>query len=204
MNDSNFISPSEAHNCYRALANGVAAAEFFNNPRHGHTQDVWCAVKFALAYEKNVGPCKVRLEPHNNDIDADFELSVDNAIYPFQTTEALEAGRRRGSEYKKPDRDPGPRSADWSPGTEQVPILVKKAITHKISKSYARVSELNLLVYMNIRAWEYNIDRIRSEVAELIIPFASVWLISSAGICTLVPHPKLGKLPYWVAAEDFE
>lgn len=204
MTNDNFISPAEACTQYRALADEVDAATFFNNPIHSHTQDVWCAAKFALSFEKNICPCAVRLEPSSYDIDADFELKVNDVVYPFQTTEALEPDRKRGHEYKDPNRDMGPRHADWSAGTEMVPLVVRKAIERKISKSYARANELNLLVKVNVRAWKYDINAIRSAVSDLIIPFASVWLLSGHGLCTLFSHPMLGALPLWVQAADWD
>jgi len=93
MNDD-FLSPAEACAQYRALSDGVDAVTFFNDPHHSHTQDVWCAAKFALSFENHIGPCSVRLVPSSYDIDADFELKVNDVIYPFQSTEAT---RKSGS-----------------------------------------------------------------------------------------------------------
>jgi len=204
MLDSSFLTPTEALLLYKKTMDGVDAAEFFRDPAHGKSQDIWMAVKFALSYESIFGPCKVNPEPSRLDIDADFEILVDEQIHPFQSTEALEPDRRRGDEYSNANQNFGMREADWSSGSLLVPKVVRNSIELKISKHYARACDLNLLIKINVRAWEYNLADINSAVRSLQIPFKSVWLLSGAGICSLIPHPELGNLPQWVQAADWD
>lgn len=176
--------PDELLERYRSIRNATTTEAFFRDPAHKKTQEMWCAAHFARGYEKTYGECFVWISDEDEQTDVDFELELNGVRHPFQVTELMEPGRRRGDEYR--DGESGKtRLEDWGPGTESGPSWVRDAIERKVRKRYAAAGKLNLLVYANFPAYEQRYDRIAAECDEASKNFASVWLLNGNTICCI-------------------
>lgn len=176
--------PDELLDRYRTIRDATTTEAFFRDPAHKKTQEMWCAAHFARGYEKHYGECFVWISDSDEQTDADFELEVRRVCHPFQITELMQPGRRRGDEYR------GGESGktfleDWGPGTANGPMWVREAIERKAKKRYAAARKLDLLVYVNFPAYEQRFDRISKECEEAAKQFASVWLLNGNAICCI-------------------
>jgi len=176
--------PNELLGRYRAIREATSTEAFFRDPAHKKTQEMWCAAHFSRGYEKHYGECFVLISDRDEQTDSDFELEERRTRHPFQVTELMEPGRRRGDEYRGGESD---RTIleDWSPGTKNGPIWIRRAIERKVKKRYAGARGLNLLVYLNFPAYEQRCDRIAEECEEAAEHFASVWLLNGNAICCI-------------------
>jgi len=113
--------PEQIIEKYRAIVGDTTDEEFFRRPHHQKTQELWCAGHFALGFEKHIGPCTVLIGDRDEQTDADFVLEWNGESLPFQITEVMEPGRRRGDEYRD-GAIPPVRSDDWSRGSEHGPL----------------------------------------------------------------------------------
>jgi hypothetical protein len=155
-------TPDELLTKYRTIRNQITTEEFFRSPEHKKTQEMWCAAHFARAYNQYVAPCAVLISDEDEQTDADFFLDIGGKSYPFQVTELMEPGRRRGDEYCG-GGSAKTQDEDWSEGTARGPVWVRAAIERKLRKKYAGTVHLNLLVYLNFAAYEQQYEDIRSE-----------------------------------------
>src|SRR3954451_20887715 len=145
--------PDELLTKYRIIRDQITTEEFFRSPKHKKTQEMWCAAHFARAYNQYVAPCTVLIADKDEQTHADFYMDTEGKLYPFQVTELMEPGRRRGDEYRG-GASGRTQDEEWSEGTEQGPAWVRSAIERKLLKRYAGTADLNLLVYLNFRAYE--------------------------------------------------
>lgn len=191
------FTPSELLVHYQSLRDDVSSRDFFNNPEHSKTQEIWCAAQFGLGYQAHISECQIRLEDEDAQTEVDFELLVSNRTFPFQITEVQELGRRRGDEYKKEDKNANWRNNDGLSGTDNNPILIKSAIDKKAKKLYANSKNLNLLVYVNLAtSTNYDISSTKKESLESLDNFASVWLfLDIMAICSLKGNREIGFIP---------
>ena len=61
---------------------------------------MWCAAHFARGYERRYGECYVWISDEDEQTDADFHLEIAGIRHPFQVTELMQPGRRRGDECR--------------------------------------------------------------------------------------------------------
>jgi hypothetical protein len=190
-------TPDELLDRYRGIRNQITTEEFFRSPKHKKTQEMWCAAHFARAYNQYVAPCAVLISNEDEQIDADFFLEVGGTRYPFQVTELMEPGRRRGDEYRGGGAE-RTRDEDWSEGTEHGPAWIRTAIELKNKKKYAGAATLNLLVYLNFAAYEQAYEGIQAECAQAAPGFASVWLLNGNALCCIHQNPELRAFQGWM------
>lgn len=189
--------PDELLEKYQAIRVRATDQEFFRAPKHKKTQEMWCAAHFARGYEKHFAPCFVYIAESDEQTEADFDLEIAGVRYPFQITELMEPGRRRGDEYRA-----GPSGKttleDWTEGTEKGAAWVREAIERKVQKHYSSAFQLNLLVYLNFRAYEQQFNMIKAECEAAAQHFAAVWLLNGNAICCIRTSPRFRVTRGWL------
>lgn len=189
-------SPAELIQKHEALRKSVSSSEFFRSPRHKKSQEEWCAAQFSQAYDRHFSPCAVQIEVPDPQNEVDFYLEVGSVLHPFQVTEALEPGRRRGDEYA--NAVPGATTLeDWSAGTDHGPEWIESAISKKLAR-YGKVSDLNLLVYVNFPTYELPYAAVSAKCTAVASHYASVWLLTGDALACVKTNPNLGVLPAWL------
>jgi len=172
-------TPDHAFKLFQERRDAVTDEAFFNDPAHQWLRDLWTAAHYGRAYSKFIDECSLEFD-WDRTHEWDFKLHVTDSVYPFQTTETLEPGRRRGYEYRQIARKERPATVleSWEPGTENGPEWIAAAITRKKKKNYSGVEGLNLLVYANFPAYELEFERVVRACAEEAEIFSSVWVIT--------------------------
>jgi hypothetical protein len=162
---------------FRQIRRGVSDREFFRSPKHQKTMEMWCAAHFARAYADFVQPCAVLIDDEDIQTDVDFDLELNGTPYPFQVTEVMEPGRRRGDEYRN-GAPVGARADDIEAGTARGAEWIRAALETKLTKHYAGVERLNLLVYLNFAGRNQQFAHVRAVCAAAAEQFGSVWLLN--------------------------
>lgn len=186
---------------YLVIRRGIITKEFFRSPKHQKTMEMWCAAHFARAYALYVHPCAVLIDDVDIQTDVDFDLELDGVTYPFQVTEVMEPGRRRGDEYRDGDSIEV-RDDDIELGTLHGAAWVQAALAQKFAKRYAGVDRLNLLAYVNFagRNQQY-VDYCRT-CAGVASKFGSVWLLNGNTLCCIHPNELIPSWKGWMVIEE--
>ena len=176
----------------------IALGSLFTDPTHRILREQWCASVFGIGYDKYVRPCRVAVEESLENRGIDFLLEADGKEFPFQTTEALEEGRKRGQEYKEIENGKVV-THPYTPerGRQEGPDWIVSAIAKKAGKHYSYSKNLNLLVYVNFTAHEMDFDVIKEKAKEYRGSFSSIWLLTNKVIATLSPNECIGDIPGW-------
>jgi hypothetical protein len=186
---------------YRAIRADISSKELFRSPKHQKTMEMWCAAHFARAYARYVRPCAVLIDDVDIQTEVDFDLELDGVVHPFQVTEVMEPGRRRGDEYRNGEPN-GTRPDDIESGTTLGALWVRAALEHKLAKSYAGVDKLNLLVYLNFAGRNQQYVDLRSTCAEASEQFASVWLLNGNTLCCIRSNAQIPSWEGWRVIEE--
>jgi hypothetical protein len=186
---------------YRAIRKSISSKEFFRSPKHQKTMEMWCAAHFARAYSRYVRPCAVLIDDVDIQTDVDFELELDGVCHPFQVTEVMEPGRRRGDEYRNGD-PVGARGDDIESGAAHGASWIRVGLENKLSRGYAGVSKLNLLVYLNFAGRNQEYVRLRAVCGEVAKQFGSVWLLNGNTVCCIHPNPDIPSWEGWMIIDE--
>ncbi len=186
---------------YKIIRDQISDKEFFCSPKHQKTQEIWCAAHFSRAYERYLAPSYVLIDDSDIQTEVDFDLEVANIAHPFQVTEAMEPGRRRGDEYRY-SSPVDARHDDIESGAEQGAWWIRAAIEKKLDKHYAGSSELNLLVYLNFAGRDQKFNHLRATCQDVARQFASVWLLNGNALCCIQPNPRIHSLENWLVIEE--
>jgi hypothetical protein len=186
---------------YRAIRGGISAKEFFRSPKHQKTVEMWCAAHFARAYARYVRPCAVLIDDVDVQTEVDFELELDGMCHPFQATEVMEPGRRRGDEYRNGD-PVGSRDDDIESGTALGANWVRGGLENKLARGYAGVNKLNLLVYLNFVGRNQEYPYLRGICRDVARQFASVWLLNGNTLCCIHPNANIPSWEGWMIIEE--
>lgn len=181
---------------FKSIHDAVPSKEFFNNPVHKKTQELYCAAKFAKALSE-VWECWVLVSDIDEQTDADFYLDINGQHFPFQITEVQMPGRRRGDEYKQ-ESSCSSTPESWDCGTALGPIWIRDAVQKKCDRYGGKVADLHLLVYSNFQAYEQDFNQIRLATEEVASKFASVWVVNGNGTCCIKGHAALGEARPWL------
>jgi hypothetical protein len=65
------------------------------------------------------------------------------------------------------------------------PELVKKAIEKKLQKNYGDPSKIHLLIYLNINAYDVDIEELRKHCLDYSSSFGSIWILTGRYLGTL-------------------
>jgi hypothetical protein len=186
---------------YRAIRGRISVQEFFRSPKHQKTMEIWCAAHFARAYARYVQPCAVLIDDIDTQTDVDFDLELGGLVHPFQVTEVMEPGRRRGDEYRNGDPVRA-RSDDIESGTKLGPTWVRAALENKLAKGYAGMDKLNLLAYLNFAGRNQQYADLRSVCAEAAKQFASVWLLNGNTLCCIRANEQIPSWEGWMVIQE--
>jgi hypothetical protein len=154
----------------------------------------WCAGSLGVAYHLFVTRCEVAM--HSESDEADFSVRKHGTtapIFPFQTVEVMEPGRRRSEEY----RNPRPRPYRPGQGTIEGPAWIASAVHKKLRKHYAGANQLNILVYVNFSAQGLEFAQISECLDRFRGAFASVWVMAHHIVGTVFSTPELGSIEGW-------
>ena len=121
-------------------------------------------------------------------------------MFPFQVTEVMEPGRRRGDEYR--NVDPGVRHDDIEAGTAHGPSWVRAALQNKLAKNYAGMESLNLLAYLNFAGRNLQFVDLREACAQVSRKFGSVWLLNGNTLCCIHPNAQIPSWEGWMVIEE--
>jgi hypothetical protein len=186
---------------YRAIRQGISTKEFFRSPKHQKTMEMWCAAHFARAYARYVRPCAVLIDDVDIQTDVDFDLELDGMCHPFQVTEVMEPGRRRGDEYRNGD-PVGARADDIETGTALGANWVRAALENKLARGYAGVNKLNLLVYLNFAGRNQEYVHLRNVCGDAAMRFASAWLLNGNTVCCIRANANIPSWEGWMIIEE--
>jgi hypothetical protein len=186
---------------YRAIRQNISAREFFRSPKHQKTMEMWCAAHFARAYARYVHPCAVVIDDVDSQTDVDFELELNSTCHPFQVTEVMELGRRRGDEYRHGD-PAGARADDIESGIAHGADWVRAALENKLARGYAGVGNLNLLAYLNFAGRNQEYVHLREVCGDVARRFASVWLLNGNTVCCIHPNANIPSWEGWMIIEE--
>jgi len=192
--------PSELFEKYREIRAATSDEDFFGRPEHKRTQELWCAAHFANAYDQYLARCMVLIDESTTNTDADFDLETSGAVFPFQLAEVQEPGRRRGDEYKQPERLRPVH--DLSRGAVLGPQWVRDGIQKKAAKHYVDAQSLNLLIYLNFPAWQQQYHDIQNACAKAAESFGSVWLLNGNTMCVIKPNSELPAFEGWLVIPE--
>ena len=198
MNNSRY-SPDELYAKFRDAHDAITSREFFNSPVHKKTQEIYCAARFAQALSQ-IRDCWVLISDVDEQTDADFYLEVTCQVFPFQITEVQMPGRKRGDEYKQ-DKLPLSTLESWDSGSEQGAIWIRDAVQKKHDRYGGDVAKLNLLVYANFQAYEYDFEEICRVSNDAASKFASVWVLSGNGACCIKGSAAISEARPWLFSE---
>ncbi|NJD56820.1 MAG: hypothetical protein FIA94_10505 [Nitrospirae bacterium] len=189
-----FHKPKELETIFEEKAQNVSPSDFIRKPLHKGLKEMWCAARFGLGYEKFVGPCLICVDLEENS-DSDFILRSDAGDFPFQTCVADVPERRMGDDYvSDPDGTLPPRPYEPERGRIEGPEWVAAAVKGKVEKRYSTAKILNLLVYANFTAHDMDYQALCEAVRKYKDEFASIWIITNHGICSLASGDRLGEV----------
>jgi hypothetical protein len=190
-----YSKPTQMHKEAQHQMLKVPPVKLFTDPAHQKLREKWCAAMFGMGYEKFVEPCEVALNDTPLQLDADFFLKVREQEYPFQLAEVQEDGRRRGDEYKG-FANGSLRSVPYDPerGRLEGPDWIAAAIQRKAGKNYSNSQNLHLTIYANFSASGLQYQEVVRRATPYTKAFASIWLITSLHIATLIPGQTLGSI----------
>jgi hypothetical protein len=195
MNDVKFHKPHDLKKLVDDEIQFIPSKDLFNKPQYYKLREKWCAAAFGIGYEKYVKPCSVGINDTSQSVEADFFLRTEDITYPFQITEVLEKGRKRGDEYKK-YKSGEIIPCNWEKPKERI-SSIKEVIERKVKKYYSGASKLNLLIYVNIFSSDLEYEDILESVILMKDRFYSIWLISNSRICSLFSKPDVGQIIGW-------
>lgn len=192
-------TPQQLIGQFRAIVGPLTDEEFFRRPRHKKTQELWCAAHYSLGFEKFIAPCTVQVSEVDEQTDTDFVLQCATECFPFQITEVIEPGRRRGELVR--NGQPLVVPIDENPkGTTEGSSWVRAAIQRKVLKHYADACQLNLLCYINFSARNQQFEIVRAACNDVSASFASVWLLTGNALCCI--HPVIPELSGWLVIPE--
>lgn len=190
-----FVTPHELKAQLDAIAADVSVSDFIRKPQNQHLRDFWCAVHFGIGYEQHVAPCALWVNPEQNS-DTDFVLNTDRGEFMFQATLSDIPERKMGDDYKAAEDGKLPvRPYEPERGSCDGPRWIADAVQKKVAINYAAASVLNLLVYANFPTNGLDYDSVCVALRPFSNCFASIWVVTSHQICSVISTPSLRELP---------
>ena len=146
---------------------GMPQSQIFNEPQANALLEAWIAANFGLARDAE----SVRL------IDAerpDAEFIISGELERFELTEADEAGRRRGLEYRHQPESVTVR--DFNPTDEEVLCALERSAARKAAITYP--VGISLLIYLNLPHGEHMVEQFPGRTRGAGERFRAVWVLS--------------------------
>lgn len=159
----------------------------FITARSNRPREKWSAAKFSAGFSKHVQPCQVDIAIDDEQREYDFHLLTETDRFPFQVTEVLTRGRKRGDEYKVHTAAQLARRLNEQDELEPTEAIarIREEMQSKIRKYRDGAKDLHLLVYVNLRSSGVVWSDVQDATADVASGFASVWLHSDTALTCL-------------------
>lgn len=137
----------------------------FFNPAYQLVREAWCAAEFGIGYQNFIGECEVKV---NSGEFPDFFLRYNDREFEFENTEVLRKGRLRTKGYKEQSQPNIEHitQEEMEENEKNAPQWVKNAIEKKLDKYHAEGKSINLLLYVNINVFRFDIEKIQKCCAQ--------------------------------------
>lgn len=180
-------TPRELEAIVEARAQELGTAAYLTNRRHQRLREMWCAARFGTGYSRHFSACTLEVEPEDEQRDYDFHLHIPEGRLPFQITEVLDEGRRRGDEYRTTSKDEVAKLLDQRPWQSDMYASqrVCEELQSKIAKRYAEPETLHMLLYLNLKASSVSWASLAGPAENQARVFASVWLVTQDLFCCI-------------------
>ena len=180
-------TPSDLSDFVEAEKARIGRHAFVTARLSNRLREMWSAAKFSAVFSKQVQPCKVDVALNDEQREYDFHLITETDRFPFQVTEVLAHGRKRGDEYKVHTAEQLASQLNEHDGLEPPEALarIREEIQSKISKYRNGAKDLHLLAYMNLRSSGVVWSDVQEATADVVSSFASVWLHSDTALTCL-------------------
>ena len=177
----------------------IPKERLFNDPTYKRLHEKWCAAWLGIGYKKYVDPrCMIDIDDVDEQREYDFFLHSAGSRYPFQICEVLDEDRRRGAEYKAYGRtlEPSAEIRSRDPTKYAISRIVG-TLEKKRNKHYAGMSDLHILLYLNMTARDQAFLRLRSATQIYARSFASVWVFTPKHIGCLRAADGIADIRGW-------
>ena len=174
-----YQNPREGFEKAQKAMGDIPLEEFFvkAGEEYKNIRELWLASLFGRGLSSNGVSCEIRL---NEDDPPDFFVkTVENSCeYPFEITEKMKPGYKRGKEFKEIAGKEPTSSAIDIPDIKLVPGWICEAVEKKSKRYGSNSSGINLLVYVNVWLFEkLPLEAVRDACSEYQERFSSVWLL---------------------------
>lgn len=156
--------------------------DYFRDAQYKPLREGWAAGHFGRALELQGHIVRLRLASANEDF-PDFYLNYDGNDYPFEFTEALRHGRRRGDEYRDYAQRPTALRPYHPLTSQEGQQAVADAVTRKAARRYAGTP--HLLVYANFDGTVIDPKDCLTLCQQQCRGFASVWVLMGLAVAKL-------------------
>ena len=163
-----------------AQASQVGTLAFLTERRHSRLKEMWCAARFGQGYALRYAPCNVEIEEFDEQREYDFHLHALGQRLPFQIAEVLNAGRKRGDEYRSQSIEAVAELHNASQPLDQHFAIarIRDELGAKVRKQYAGASDLHILLYINLHVQSLPWLELQIDLQTTAQTFASVWLLT--------------------------
>lgn len=186
------VIPKDLYNTVLRDRETISNSDFMNDPKYKILKEGWCAATFGLGYEQYTEEkCYVIL---NSSEFPDFTLVINGDRYDFENIMVMERDRKIGEEYRKAEyaKKRGEVFIRKVPdeqitaNEQELPKRVRDAILCKQKRYGASAQNVNLVIYLNIFAFDISLETVRRYCVDLSQSFESVWLLTGHYIATLL------------------
>ena len=197
------FTPQQLEAYVEAHADKVGTRAYLTERKHNRLREMWCAARFGVGYTTNFGDCFVEIEEADEQREYDFHLLVGALRMPFQVTEVLDTGRRRGNEYREHSEDEVAQRLSLIPRRDSTYAAqrVVEELQSKASKRYAGAQQLHMLLYLNLSASSVPWASLAGPAENEARAFASVWLLAQDVFCCIWGGQQWPGLIGWRAVE---
>ena len=196
--------PQELELYVESQSDEAGTKAYLTQRRHNRLREMWCAGRFSRGYERHLGERSVDIEDADEQREYDFHLIVGSSRLPFQVTEVLDSGRRRGQDYRDFTEDEVADRLNLVPkgNSTYAATRVREELQSKIDKQYAGASSLHMLLYLNLNASSVPWASLAEPAAAEAQTFASVWLVTQHLFCCLHGGKQWFGLAGWFAIDS--
>jgi len=194
-------APAHLEAVVKKRAGALELRAFLTRQENQRLREMWCAGRFSAGYERNMEPCEVDIEKRDEQAAHDFKLITEKDVLPFQVVEVLEAGRRRGDEYKNIDSEP--LYQEWPVyNAAYAEQRVNEELQRKVARRYAGAAQLHILAYLNVNAAAVAWAPLALATQEAARTFASVWCVTDHMLACLHSGGRWHGLVGWMQIDN--
>lgn len=192
------------HERVEANIGALESRAFLTRPEHKRLREMWCASRLLTGYSGIYAAAEVAIEDVDEQREYDFYLVIENEWLPFQIVEVLDAGRRRGDEYREMSRaqvEKHHRNRGLE-GVEYGMTRVREELQKKIDKNYANADQLHILLYLNVNVAGFEWGALRDASAQATTTFSSIWAVTQDIFCCVYGGDRWNDQEAWRPIES--